>query len=175
MAENNRQVDFVALFQEHFSYVWSVLRRLGVREPDVEDLTHEVFLNVYRKVSELDGTRPVRPWLFAFAYRVASDDRRRAHRRREIIGDEPTALDPGARADARIEAHEERSLVWCALDELDMDRRAVLVLHEWDDEPIPEVARALGIPLNTAYSRLRLARQDLARAVNRLSRQRRLA
>ena len=46
-------------------------------------------------------------------------------------------------------------------------RRAVLVLHEWDGSTIPEVAAALGVPVNTAYRRL-LAREDLARAVKRL-------
>ena len=59
-----------------------------------------------------------------------------------------------------------------ALETLDLERRAVIVMHDWDGEPMPEVARALGIPLNTAYSRLRLARQDLGVAVKRVSRTR---
>jgi RNA polymerase sigma-70 factor (ECF subfamily) len=49
-----------------------------------------------------------------------------------------------------------------ALDTLDLDRRAVFVLHELDELSMPEIAAALSIPLNTAYSRLRLARADLA-------------
>ncbi|HEX2671205.1 MAG TPA: sigma-70 region 4 domain-containing protein [Polyangiaceae bacterium] len=40
-------------------------------------------------------------------------------------------------------------------------------MHEIDGCPIPEVADALGIPLNTAYSRLRLARQDFADGLRR--------
>jgi RNA polymerase sigma-70 factor, ECF subfamily len=160
---------FRILFEEHFSYVWSVLRRLGVGNDDVEDLAHEVFLNVYRHFSDYDPARPVRPWLFGFAFHVASDDRRRAHRRREVFGTEVVASDPTASADDALVRAEERSLLMRALDQIELDRRAVLVLHEWDDCTIPEVARALGIPLNTAYTRLRLARADLAAAVKRLT------
>jgi len=55
-----------------------------------------------------------------------------------------------------------------ALDTLDFDRRAVFILHEIDGVAIPEIARALEIPSNTAYSRLRLARADFGAAVRRL-------
>ncbi len=61
-----------------------------------------------------------------------------------------------------------RSLVAQALDTLDLDRRAVVVLHDVDEVSVPEIAAALGIPLNTAYSRLRLGREALSAAVKRL-------
>jgi RNA polymerase sigma-70 factor (ECF subfamily) len=60
------------------------------------------------------------------------------------------------------------SLARSALETLELGRRAVFILHALDECPMPEVARALGLPLNTAYSRLRLARADLALAVRRL-------
>jgi RNA polymerase sigma-70 factor (ECF subfamily) len=162
-------IDFRALFEEQFAYVWSVLVRVGVRAEDVEDLTHEVFLNVYRRLSDYDPDRPLRPWLFGFALRVASTHRRRSHSRREVVmAGAPELRDGRAPADEQLARHEDRSLLLRALDDLDLDRRAVLVLHEWDGAPIPEVADALGIPLNTAYSRLRAAREDLAQSVKRL-------
>ena len=55
-----------------------------------------------------------------------------------------------------------------ALDVLDLDKRAVFVMHEIDGTPIPAVATALGIPVNTAYSRLRLAREAFTAQVKRL-------
>lgn len=160
---------FRDLFDAHFDYVWGVLRRLGVREADVEDRTHEVFLTVHRRLSEYDPTRSVRPWLFGFAYRVASHHRRSEHRRRDVVGIESDVIDPAPLADERLAERERTSLLIAALDTLDIDRRAVIVMHDWDGEPIPEVARALGIPLNTAYSRLRSARGNLAEAVRRLT------
>jgi RNA polymerase sigma-70 factor (ECF subfamily) len=71
-----------------------------------------------------------------------------------------------------LEAAEQKAFLDRALSEMDLDRRAVLVLHDVDGVPVPEIAGALSIPLNTAYSRLRLAREELARAVKILSERR---
>src|SRR6187401_472416 len=71
-------LDFDALFREQFGYVWHSLRRLGVAERDLEDLTQQIFLDVYRKLDTFHPNQPVRPWLFGFALRVASNYRRLA-------------------------------------------------------------------------------------------------
>ncbi len=63
---------------------------------------------------------------------------------------------------------ERRALVLSALDRMPLERRAVFVMHEIDEHSIPDVARALDLPLNTAYSRLRIAREEFAAAVRRL-------
>ncbi len=156
-----------AIFDEHFDYVWNTLRRLGVREPDIEDLSHEVFLKVHSRLVDYDATRPMRPWLFGFAYRVAADHRRLARHRLEVLGAPVEAVDPVRPPDERIAAEEDRALLEAALAELDLDRRAVLVMHDVDEVPVPAIARELGIPVNTAYSRLRLARHELATALHK--------
>ncbi len=161
--------EFRAVFEGEFAYVFNTLHRLGVRRPDLEDMTHEVFVAVHRALADYDPERPLRPWLFGIAFRVASDDRRRAHHRREAPGDQAAeAADAGLPADEILAAEQARRLLLEALDEVALDRRAVLVLHEIDGHPVPEVALALSIPLNTAYSRLRLGRADLRAAVKRL-------
>ena len=156
-----------AVFDEHFDYVWNTLRRLGIREADIEDLAHEVFLKVHGRLVDYDAARPMRPWLFGFAYRVAADHRRLARHRLEVLGAPVEAVDPVRPADEHIAANEERALVEAALAELDLDRRAVLVMHDVDEIPVPAIAQELGIPVNTAYSRLRLARNELAAALNK--------
>jgi RNA polymerase sigma-70 factor (ECF subfamily) len=162
--------DMGTVFDEHFEYVWNILRRLGVRESDLEDLAHEVFLKVHGRLDDYDPGRPMRPWLSGFAYRVAADHRRLARHRVEVLGAPVEAVDPVRPPDERIEAGEERVLVETALAGMDFDRRAVLVLHDVEEVPIPAIAEELGIPVNTAYSRLRLAREELATAVKRLRR-----
>jgi RNA polymerase sigma-70 factor (ECF subfamily) len=54
-----------------------------------------------------------------------------------------------------------------ALAELDEAKREVFVLAELEEMPVPEIARALEIPLNTAYSRLRAAREAFEQALAR--------
>ena len=76
--------DFRSIFDHEFSYVWTSLRRLGVPPRDLEDITHDVFVEVFRNLDRYDPTRPLRPWLFAFAFRFASDYRRLARHRVEV-------------------------------------------------------------------------------------------
>jgi RNA polymerase sigma-70 factor (ECF subfamily) len=166
------EADLGTLFEEQFDYVWDSLRRLGTRPADLEDLVHEVFLRVHGRLSEYDGSRPVRPWLFGFAFRVASEHRRLARHRIEVLDSSSEAVDPGRPADEGVHAGEERALVEQALARVDLDQRAVLLMHDVDEVPIPQVARELGIPVNTAYSRLRLGRESFASAVARLQKAR---
>ena len=67
---------------------------------------------------------------------------------------------PGALLAVRLESAR-------ALDELDMDGRAVLVMHDLEEYSMPEIAQVIDAPLNTLYSRLRLARKKFTAAVER--------
>ena len=165
--------EFRAVFESECTYVWHALRRLGVRERDLEDVAHDVFVTVHRRLGDYDPSRPLRPWLFGIALRVASDYRRLARNRLEIVSamgageaDEPADETPDALA--RYEQAEARRMVLEALAVLDLDKRAVFVMHELDGHAMPEIAAALSIPLNTAYSRLRLAREQFTVVVRRL-------
>jgi RNA polymerase sigma-70 factor (ECF subfamily) len=161
-------LDFAVIFAGEFDYVWHSLRRLGVRPADLEDLTHDVFFAVYQRRSDYETSRPLRPWLFGFAFRIASRYRSRSQFRLEQVG-ETHAFEASTRsAYEEASLREQVDLAARAIDGLELGRRAVFLLHEVDEFAMPEVAVALEIPLNTAYSRLRLARADLAAAVKRL-------
>jgi RNA polymerase sigma-70 factor (ECF subfamily) len=158
---------FRELFTAEFAYVWNSLRRLGIPDRDLEDLAHDVFIHVYKRQSDFDPGRPLRPWLFGFAFRIASEYRRRSRNRRELLEPAAETSDPASSAlDQLVRAE---SLRWAhvALESLDLDRRAVFILHEIDGIPMPEIAIALGIPVNTAYSRLRSARAKFQRSLQR--------
>jgi RNA polymerase sigma-70 factor (ECF subfamily) len=160
--------EFPAVYAAELGYVWHALRRLGVQERDLEDLCHDVFVVVFRNLPVYDTRRPIRPWLFGISFRVASDYRRSARQRREIPGTTRELTCPAPPADEVMLRRERERLVARALDDLELDRRAVFVMHDIDGHVMPDIAAALGIPLNTAYSRLRLARVDFAAAVKRV-------
>jgi RNA polymerase sigma-70 factor (ECF subfamily) len=161
-------VDFRAIYEAEFGYVFHTLRRLGIADRDLEDVIHEVFIAFHRTRDGYDARRPIRPWLFGIAFRVASDWRRRAQHRYEIPDgkSEPAGVAPAA--DEAVAQAQRRALVLEALESLDLDKRAVFVLHDIDERAMPEVAEALSVPLNTLYSRLRLARAEFAQAVKRI-------
>ncbi|GAC1569794.1 MAG: hypothetical protein NVS3B20_00910 [Polyangiales bacterium] len=164
-----RTARFTALFRAEHAYVWGTLRRLGENERDAEDVAHEVFMRLYHKLDELDPARPAKPWCFTFAYRAACDYRKMARHRVEVMDDVDA---PGGEpsADQLLEANDRASLVHAALGRIELERRAVLIAFEMDELPMKVIAETLGIPVFTAYSRLRLAREDFRTAVERLQR-----
>lgn len=153
---------FEAAFHEHAPSVWRFVRRLGVREADVEDVCQEVFLVVHRRLPSFEGASSLRTWIFGIASRVASEYRRRPHHRREEIAPEAlpeTSIDPTQEAD--LERRRALARLDRALETLDHDKRAVFVLFEIEELPMAEVAAAAGCPLQTAYARLYAARRIL--------------
>jgi len=160
--------NFAAIFHEHAPLVWRALRRLGVREADVEDLSQDVFVIVHRKLPSFEGRSALSTWIYGICVRVASDHRKRAHVRRE----QPTERLPDERTSApqikELEREQARALLDRALELLDEDKRAVFVLYEIEELDMPEVAEALSCPLQTAYSRLYAARKIVQAEMTRL-------
>jgi len=146
------------------------LRRLGAAPMDVEDLAQEVCIRVYERWATRDATRPVRPWLYAFLFRVASDHRRRARRRHPHVVVDDSLTDHGSARDgeSELEAERSRALLLRALEVLSDEQRHVFLLVDLEEHAVTEAAEILGVPLNTAYTRLRRARLALRDEVVRL-------
>jgi RNA polymerase sigma-70 factor (ECF subfamily) len=126
-----------------------------------------VFFRVYERLADYDSSRPLRPWLFGFSFRVASGYRRRFSNRREVLGSDTEISDPAPTALEHLVHAEAVTLAQSALEGIEIERRAVFILHEIDGCPMPEIASALSLPLNTAYSRLRVAREEFQAALRR--------
>ncbi len=163
-------VGFDQVYTEHFSFVWRSLRRLGVRESHLDDATQEVFMVVHRRLSDFEGRSSVRTWLFGIALRVAKDHRRWLRRKDPHEELPETLADKGPTAFDQLARREAAAVLDGLLDAIPDERRAVFILVELEQQSAPEVAAALGIPLNTAYSRLRLAREDFTAALARYQR-----
>lgn len=159
--------DFQRVFREQAPFVWRVLRRHGVREGDLEDACQEVFLVLHRRAADFRGEGHVRTWLYGIAMRVAANQRRRAHLRREHCPERlPTQVIEADQLRA-VERREAQTLLLRALNTLSPAKREVFVLFEIEDWPMAEIARALGCPLNTAYARLGAARRAIEQHVRR--------
>lgn len=159
---------FDSIYEAYFDFVWKNLRRLGVEESSVDDAAHDVFIVVHRQLSRFDG-RSHKSWLFAIAQRVAWHYRRsHARRRTDPLEDHAPIADSATSPDVCHDQRQASALVQQLLEQLPDDRRAVFVLSELEQMTMPQIAQVLAIPLNTAYSRLRLARRDFSAALHRL-------
>lgn len=159
MSPNTTDDACLEAYQRELDYLMRTLQRLGVASEDLEDLAHEVFLVLRGTWQNYDPERALRPYLFGIAFRVASSHRRRHWREVSFANVDGQDLAPVP--ERAVEASQARALVLAALQRIPLQRRVVLVMHELDEIPMREVASTLGIPLFTAYSRLRKARREL--------------
>ena len=159
---------FREIYDAHVDFVWRNLRRIGVREAELDDKTQEVFVIAYRRFASYEdrGHGP-RAWLFQIAVRVASEARRHKRRHPEDldggVAEANRAIEPG-QANAVLQ-REQMARLDRALQTIDPAQRSVLVLADIEEMSAPEIAESLGIPMNTVYSRLRLARTKLEAAL----------
>jgi RNA polymerase sigma-70 factor (ECF subfamily) len=155
---------FHRFYREHFGLVWSMVRRFGVPSAQHEDAVQEVWLVAYRRLHTLEPDASAKAWLSSITRRVASRLRRTDHRQRRKLAALEVATDrPRVAALGAVEAQDARRLLDGLLAELDDEQRDVLLLAQVHGLSGPEIAQVLEIPLNTAYSRLRLARRRIER------------
>lgn len=156
--------DLRRLYRAHARQVWRTLARLGVPPQLIEDAVQDVFLIAQERLGTFEGRSRESTWLIGIAVRVAAGLRRTAHRVTSPLEEEP--------ADSGLSPHEvlERRRALEALDAtlsaLADEQREVVVLMELERMSAPDVAEVLGVKLNTVYSRLRLGRLALKRALN---------
>jgi RNA polymerase sigma-70 factor (ECF subfamily) len=159
--------DFDRIYDEQFEFVWRSLRLLGVPPEGLEDAAQDCFSGVSRQIGRFEGRSALRTWLFAIVQRVAANHRRRVRRKLEPLQPLDDGFESEApNAQAHVEAAEVVEVIQRFCDGLEGDVRAVFVLALLEGMPAPEVAQAVGISVNTVYSRVHMLRDGLRRALS---------
>jgi RNA polymerase sigma-70 factor, ECF subfamily len=168
------RLSFDEVYEAHFNFVWRSARRLGVYDGAIDDVVQETFLVVHRRLADFEGRSAVKTWLFGILIRVTRDHRRHLRRKaphsmRPEAPTDPDALTAGSEHGPHERAAKTEAVeaLHAILDELDDDKREAFILAELEQMTAPEMADALGVNLNTVYSRLRAARQEFEQAVAR--------
>lgn len=156
IAQRGDRSAFTLLFVRFAPKVKAFLIRRGAAAP--EELTQEVMLSVWRKAAYFDPVRGTgEAWIFAIA-RNALIDAMRRQRGQPLVEMDPIASAPEpARGDVELEAAQQARRVRAAVTALSPEQIEVVKLSFFDDQPHPEIAARLGLPLGTVKSRLRLA------------------
>jgi RNA polymerase sigma-70 factor (ECF subfamily) len=156
-----------AALASHFSTVWRALRRFGVHERNADDAAQHVFLQFASRLDIVERGRE-RPYLLGIAAKVAANVRRQQARSREEPADDLDAqLGEAETPESLLDQEQRRQRLDVALATLPDEQREVFVLYELEGFSLPEIARALELPLGTATSRLRRARAAFEAWVDR--------
>jgi RNA polymerase sigma-70 factor, ECF subfamily len=160
---------FEDIYKQYFDFVWSSARHLGAEKDAVDDVVQDAFIVIHSRLVTLQRPEALRSWIYGVVRRTASDHRRARRTRdsaRARLGTELKWSQPPRSSPLKMaERNDELRQLENVLAELDEPKREVFVMVEILEMTVPEVARALDMPLNTAYSRLRMARQAFAEAL----------
>jgi len=154
------------LYERHAPTVHRFICALGVPEHEREDACQEVFMAIYRSLGRFRGDARLSTWIYRIAARGAN---RMVQRRRlnallsTLLLREPAPApgpDPSEKT-ARVHLLDD------LLKRLHPKKRMVLVLFEIEGLPIDEIAKIVGCPENTVWSRLHHARAELTKMATR--------
>lgn len=152
------------MFNDHHDFIWRLIRRLGLSRGAADDAAQQVFLVAAERISDIQEGRE-RAFLFGTALRVS----RRASRneKRWVLEDDMDFRNGGAlRPEELTEQRRAVDLMGRILANMDHDLKTIFILAELEGMTMPQASTLLEIPLGTATSRLRRAREAFRAAVS---------
>ena len=162
IADRRDRMAFVTLFGRFAPRLKSWFQRSGSASEHAEDLAQETMLSVWRKADSFDPARAgATTWIFTIARNQRIDAARRLPRRTLDADDPSLAPQQPAAPDAVLDTMRRETRVRAALTLLSPEQAEVIRLSFFEDRPHADIERALGIPLGTVKSRLRLAMNRL--------------
>jgi RNA polymerase sigma-70 factor (ECF subfamily) len=156
------------LYDRHSRTVFAQALRITGDQELAEDVTHEVFLRVWRRAETFDPTRGrAIAWLLTVTHNYALNELRHPRRRQSPSlerDDEPawlSLIDPAADTEREACDAEERRLLVHALATLPPPQRDVIVAAFYGGLSHAQIAERQGLPFGTVKSRIRLGLRRL--------------
>jgi RNA polymerase sigma-70 factor (ECF subfamily) len=155
---------FERLLVERADRAFRIARAIMGNDSDARDATQVAFVSAWRQLPRLRDPETFDAWLRRILVNACRAELRGRRRVREISL-EGARLDRPATETPFPDRLGDTDLLARAFERLDADKRAILVLHHLDHQPVAALADALGIPVGTAKWRLSEARAALQRAL----------
>jgi RNA polymerase sigma-70 factor (ECF subfamily) len=150
------------LFTRHRVQVYRFALRLTQNETTADELTSDVFLDVWRQAGRFEGRSKVSTWLLAITrFKALSALRRRT----EEVLDEATAAaieDPSDDPGVVLQKKDKSAILRRCLGALSAEHRETIDLVYYHEKSIEEVAEIIGIPEGTVKTRMFHARKKLS-------------
>lgn len=160
---------FEELYSLYYRRIFALCYRMTRSQYEAEDLTHDIFVHVYKKIQSFRGQSALMTWLHRVTVnQVLMHFRRKSARPKEVSSD--TELDahyPTDSIDATVSSGPARIELETAISALPPGYRLVLLLHDVEGYEHGEISRIAGISVGTSKSQLHKARRKLRKLINR--------
>lgn len=173
---NGDQIAWEAIVRQYWRKVFNVAYKFVGKHDEAEDLTQDVFLKIFRSLNTFDRRANFQTWLISISRNLCIDHYRSVRKEREVVDRDqdaaqlsPVSTDSGPHA--KLEQHDRRELLRCALQALTPSLRRAVLLRDIQELSYQEIATLLRLPEGTVKSRINRGRTELARQVTRLREQ----
>lgn len=139
---------FSELVRRHQSQVYRVCYRILGQREDARDAAQEAFIRAYNRLDTFQGRSAFSTWLTRLAVNVSLNQR--GKRSALPLEESPAEASPGPEAEAM--RSDDAARLHAALQKLQENHRAALVLHDLEGLSWEEAAAALAVPEGTARS-----------------------
>lgn len=163
MAAEGNLTAFELIYQRYHRRTYSLCLRMTASQTEAEDLTQEVFIQLFRKIGSFRGDSAFSTWLHRLTVnQVLMHFRRRSVKNEKTSedGEMPEQTVVGSSNPGRMQVVD-RIALKKAISELSRGYKNVFVLHDIEGFEHEEVARRLGISVGTSKSQLHKARLKL--------------
>lgn len=146
------------IYEKTCDRVYRLMVRMAGKQ-DAEDLTQQVYLRVFEKLGQFQGSAKFETWL----YRIAANEALQHLRRERVRKTVPIEVEPAIGDERSADQQELADRLNEALGQIEPQLRAMISMKEDGGLSYQQIADALGIPAGTVGSRLNRARRELAR------------
>ncbi|PDT88001.1 RNA polymerase subunit sigma [Bradyrhizobium sp. Y36] len=164
VASDGDREAFKRLFEHFAPRIKGLMLRAGCSPDEAEEIAQNTMIAVWRKAHQFDPATAGAPaWIFTIARNLRIDFFRRRSRaeRLQTSSELPDEADQAEAADILISRGQDAARIASAIAQLSAEQSMVVRLSFIEERPHPEIASALGIPLGTVKSRIRLAMNRL--------------
>lgn len=160
---------FEDLYQRHHRRVYSICLRMLQSPSEAEDLTQDVFIQLYRKIGSFRGDSAFTTWLHRMAVnQVLMHFRKKTVKFEKTTeeGETPVQVVSGSNDPRKMQIVDKIALE-NAIDQLPEGYKRVFVLHDIEGYEHEEVAKILGCSVGTSKSQLHKARLKLRKLLGK--------
>jgi RNA polymerase sigma-70 factor, ECF subfamily len=160
---NQEQTAIKLLFERHQVRVFRFVQRLVRNEAVAEEITNEVFMEVWHNAKSYQGRSAPVTWILSIAHNRAISALRR--RREESLDDEQTIdlADDAPDPEAALLQLDKSMILRTCIETLSLEQRTILDLVYYQELSVSEVSEVVGIPEGTVKTRMFNARKRLSK------------
>jgi len=155
---------FEVIYREYIDFVSNVAFRVVNSREDAEEVTQEVFLNIYRQLKYFRFESSLKTWIYRITANTAINYSKKASKHHsEMAGymDVSERVNSNERAPDKISGEFNEEIITTLLNAITPDQRACIVLRSIEGLSYQEIAGTLKIPVNTVRSRIKRARETM--------------